>query len=246
MEQARIITTLSVPATLEAALDPVWLAEALALESGGAPVESVETVEVIRTVATKVRFTVRFTGVEKAKALCLKGLLDVDEMTARGGATMVREADFYARIGPRVAVRTPTCVAAVTDRAAQHGVIIMRDLIAEGARFCSALEPFDADQAAESLAQLAALHAGKRLLAEEPWISPRVADLAEMRYVTPEQLQGLLDRAARGCSRPPAAPNGSAMPCANWPGAMRRGRSFSSTAMPMPATSSAPPRVRPA
>jgi hypothetical protein len=193
MEQARIITTLSVPATLEAALDPVWLAEALALESGGAPVESVETVEVIRTVATKVRFTVRFTGVEKAKALCLKGLLDVDEMTARGGATMVREADFYARIGPRVAVRTPTCVAAVTDRAAQHGVIIMRDLIAEGARFCSALEPFDADQAAESLAQLAALHAGKRLLAEEPWISPRVADLAEMRYVTPEQLQGLLD-----------------------------------------------------
>jgi hypothetical protein len=193
VDQARIITTLPVPATLDKALDPAWLAQALAPDSGGRAVEAVERVEVIRTVATKVRFTVRFAGLDGLRAYCLKGLLDVDEMTARGGATMVREADFYARIGPRVAVLTPTCVAAITDRAAQQGVIVMRDLIAQGARFCSALEPFDADQAAASLAQLAALHAGKALLASELWITPRVSDLAEMRYVTVEQLQDLLD-----------------------------------------------------
>lgn len=193
MEQARIITTLAVPATLDAALDPAWLTDALGPDSGGRAVNAVETVEVIRTVATKVRFTVRFARIDEPRAYCLKGLLDVDEMTARGGATMVREADFYAIVGPRVAVRTPVCVAAITDRSAMQGMIVMRDLIAEGARFCSALEPFGADDAAASLAQLAALHAGRGLLASENWITPRVADLAEMRYVTAEQLQGLLD-----------------------------------------------------
>lgn len=193
VEQSRIITTLRVPPTLDEALDPAWLTEALGPDSGERDVEAVERVEVIRTVATKVRFSVRFCGLDAPRAYCLKGLLDVDEMTAKGGATMVREADFYAKVGPQVSVLTPVCVAAITDRAAQQGVIVMRDLIAEGTRFCSALEPFDADQAAASLEQIAALHAGRGLLETEAWIAPRVADLAEMRYVTPEVLQGLLD-----------------------------------------------------
>jgi hypothetical protein len=193
MEQARMITTLEVPGTLEQALDPAWLTAALAPESGGRAVEAVETVEVIRTVATKVRFTARFAGNDQPGAYCLKGLLNVDEITARGGPTMVREADFYGLVGPRVGVRTPTCVATVIRREDPQGVVIMRDLIAEGARFCSALEPFDADQAAASLAQVAALHAGGDLLASEPWITPRVGELAEMRYITADQLQELLD-----------------------------------------------------
>lgn len=193
MDQARIMTELPIPATLEEALDPAWLTQALRPESGGSAVEAVETVEVIRTVATKVRFTVRLAGTEAPKAFCLKGLLDVDEMTAKGGPTMVREADFYARIGPPVAVRTPTCVASITDREAMQGVIIMRDLIAEGARFCSALEPFDADQAAASLAQISALHSGRGLLDSQAWITPRVSELAEMRYLSADQLQALLD-----------------------------------------------------
>ncbi len=193
MDQARIITALRVPATLDEALDPAWLGEALCPDSGGRKVEAVERVEVIRTVATKVRFAVQFSGLDAPRAYCLKGLLDVDEVTAKGGATMVREADFYGLVGPLVAVRTPACVATVLDRAAPQAVVIMRDLIAEGTRFCSALEPFDADQAAASLEQLAALHAGRPLLDTEPWITPRVAELAEMRYVTVEVLQGLLD-----------------------------------------------------
>jgi len=92
-----------------------------------------------------------------------------------------------------VAVRTPECVAAITDREGQQGLIVMRDLIAAGARFCSALEPFDADQAAGSLDQLAALHAGRGMLESKPWITPRVGELARMTYITPDMLQEMMN-----------------------------------------------------
>ena len=182
-----------IPATLDAALDPQWLGDALAAVGGGRKVVAVEQVELIKTVATKVRFTVRFDGDDAPQGFCLKGLLDVDEMTARGGSTCVLEADFYGKAAPSVDVRVPTCVAAIADREAQQGVIIMRDLIAAGARFCSALEAFTADDASASLGQLALLHAGSAFLDDAPWIKPRAAELARMTYITPEMLQEMLD-----------------------------------------------------
>ena len=188
-----MIENLQVPTTMAGALDADWLTKALAAVSGGGRVTDVQSVEVIRTVATKVRFTVRFDGQNESQGFCAKGLLDVDEGTARGGPTMIREADFYSRVGPRVTVRTPECVAAITDRTTQQGIVLMRDLITQGARFCSALDPFTVDQAADSLDQIAALHAGRGLLTKMDWIAPRVSDLAEMRYISAETLQELLD-----------------------------------------------------
>jgi hypothetical protein len=196
----------AVPTTLEQALDPRWLTEALAPVSGGATVTGVTQVELLKTVATKVRFAVTFDGQPEAQGFCLKGLLDVDEMTARGGSTMIREADFYGLIAPYVNVEVPTCIARIVDRTAQQGVIIMRDLIAAGARFCSALEPFSADDAAASLGQIARLHAGRALLDNAPWITPRVSELAQMTYVTPAMLQELLD-GPRGDNLTPAVRN---------------------------------------
>ena len=191
------------PTTLASALDPAWLTLALAQESGNRRIVSVETVEVIRTVATKVRFTAQFEGDDAPQAFCLKGLLDVDELTARGGSTCVLEADFYARVAASVDVRVPVCVAAIADRDIQQGAIIMRDLIASGSRFCSALEAFSADDAAASLSQLAALHRGSALLDSSDWIKPRVAALAQMNYITPAQLQEMLD-GPRGVNLSPA------------------------------------------
>ena len=71
--------SIAVPATLDEALDPKWLSAALTSVSGGAQVTAVETVEVIRTVATKVRFAVAFDGSDEKQSFCLKGLLDVDD-----------------------------------------------------------------------------------------------------------------------------------------------------------------------
>ena len=135
----------------------------------------------------------QFEGEDAPRAYCIKGLLDVDEMTARGGSTNVLEADFYAKVAPTVDVRVPFCVAAIADRDIQQGAIIMRDLIAGGARFCSALEAFSADDAALSLEQLSHLHQGSRFLDGADWIKPRAAELARMTYITPEVLQELLD-----------------------------------------------------
>ncbi|HEX7750965.1 MAG TPA: aminoglycoside phosphotransferase family protein, partial [Novosphingobium sp.] len=131
---------MAVPTTLDAALEPGWLAQALKGVGGGRAVAEVAVVEVIRTMATKVRFTVRFDGSDEVHAFCLKGFLDVGDAASQGGATTVLEADFYDRVAPHVGVRVPECIAAIIDRDAPLGVIIMRDLIAAGARFCTALE----------------------------------------------------------------------------------------------------------
>ncbi|HUD31052.1 MAG TPA: aminoglycoside phosphotransferase family protein, partial [Novosphingobium sp.] len=119
------------PTTLEGALDAQWLAGALADIAGGRTITAVEQVEVIRTVATKVRFAVTFADGETL-GFCLKGLLDVDAMTARGGPTCVLEAEFYNKVAPTIDVRVPDCVATVIDREAQQAVTIMRDLVASG------------------------------------------------------------------------------------------------------------------
>ncbi len=182
-----------VPHTLAEALDPAWLSAALKPVTGGAPVTAVETVEVIRTVATKVRFTAAFEGAAGGKeAFCLKGLLDVDPEMARGGPVTVLEADFYGKLASQLTVRVPDCAASVIDREAQFAVVIMRDLIAQGAQFCTALEAFSADQAAESLEQIARLHSACALLGETPWVRRRVADLARAQYVPLPLLQEML------------------------------------------------------
>jgi hypothetical protein len=196
------MTALHVPRTLAQALDPTWLSQALLPVTGGASITAVETVEVIRTVATKVRFSVTFDGASGGReAFCLKGFLDVDSEMARGGAVTVLEADFYAKLAPKLSVRVPDCAATVIDREAQVGVVIMRDLIDQGARFCSALEAFSADEAAQSLEQLARLHTSRAPLAEMPWVRPRIAELARAQYVPQPLLQEMLN-GARGKGLP--------------------------------------------
>jgi hypothetical protein len=193
LNSAPVQPALSVPKTLEEALEPHWLSQALASVSGGKAITNVETVELIKTVATKIRFAVTFEGDPTPQGFCLKGLLDVDEMTAKGGSTCVLEGDFYINLAPKLDVQVPVAVAVVTDRETQQSVLIMRDLIAAGGRFCSALEAFTADEAASSLEQIALLHSGSALLEGAPWIRPRAAELARMPHMTVEILQGLLD-----------------------------------------------------
>lgn len=184
---------IAVPKTLTEALDPAWLSLALHAVSGGKAVETVEQVEFIRTVATKVRFKVTFQGGETG-SYCIKGLLDVDEATARGGPTCVLEADFYCKVAPTIPDLTvPTCVSAIIDRDEQQAIYIMRDLVADGAQLGSALVPFTADEAVLSLTELAKLHAGSAFMEGKDWIRPRAADLANMTYITTETIQELLD-----------------------------------------------------
>ena len=180
------------PRTLEQALDPAWLTEALAPVSKGARVTEVETVELLKTVATKVRFKARYENGETGN-YCLKAFLDLPPDAPATNPTSVREADFYNKIANKITVRVPTCVnAPVADG---FGVVIMRDLIVDGARFCSALEPFDADRAARSLEQLARLHMSHKVLepSERDWLPRQLHWLAQATYTGPAALQELMD-----------------------------------------------------
>lgn len=183
----------AVAATAEQALDPAWLTQALAGVSGGKRVTSVEQVEYLKTMATKIRFAVTFEGSDERHDLCVKGLLDVDEGNSSLGSTCLAEADFYCKLAPHMDVRVPDCLVAVIDREAQNATIIMRDVISQGGTFCSALETFTADDAASSLSQLAALHASQGLLAKEAWVQPRASQIARSMGFTGESIQGLMD-----------------------------------------------------
>lgn len=185
---------LTVPTTLQAALDPAWLAQLLAPDSGGATIASVALSETIRTMASKARIAVRFAHApDRTHHYCLKAFLDDEADATNGGITTIRESRFYLELAPRITMRVPRCINAVIDEAAQRGILAMNDLVADGARFCSALEPFSVDDAAQSLEQIARLHAAAPLLADAWWLPSRIDQLAASHFYTPEQIQPLLD-----------------------------------------------------
>lgn len=180
----------AIPATMEEAIDPAWLSAALAPISGGAPVESVELAELIRTMASKVRIRVRFRGDPTVHHYCLKAFLGEPGL---GGLTTIREGKFYTDIAPHITMRLPRVPAVILDMAKEQGILVMEDMIEAGARFCSALEPFTLDLAAQSLDQLARLHSRPDIAARTDWLPVRIDAIAARPHFSPERQQELLD-----------------------------------------------------
>lgn len=190
MSDVRRVSTprVPVPRSIEEALDAEWLSAVLAEATGGRTVEAVEVVEQIRTTATKIRVNVRFQNLPAvARSLCIKSMFDIGR--SGGGITDVREASFYRDVAPRISTNVPTVLAAAIADDGSHAVLIMNDLVEEGAEFCSALKPFSADEAALSLEQIACLHAGAGLLDEFAWIPYRAATFTD-RF-TPDLIRNL-------------------------------------------------------
>jgi len=180
-----------IPATMDEAVDPAWLTAALSRVSGGAQVLSVELSEVIRTMASKVRIRVRFANdPETEHAYCLKAFWGVP---GAGGLTTIREGKFYRDIAPVLSMRLPKVPAILLDEEKAEAILIMEDLTAAGARFCSALEPFTPELAQQSLDQLARLHANTVLAEQTEWLPNRIEAIAERPHYTTEKLQELLE-----------------------------------------------------
>lgn len=181
---------MAVPRTSAAALNPDWLSHALKPLTGGAPITTVEVVETLRTVATKIRFVAHWDG--GSAALCLKAFLDIGDKVPAGPTSLI-ECGFYTDIAGELSVQVPTAVLTATDRDNPQGVLVMRDLVADGGRFCSALDIFSADDAAESLDQLARLHAGGALLDRLPWVTHQTSYFAAVGLLDQATLQELLE-----------------------------------------------------
>jgi hypothetical protein len=149
------------PTQLKHVLDTRWLSAMLQFRWPGTVVKEAVVVEQIVTMATKVRLALRLDDrCETAPTrICVKGVL---LSTGAVAASSITETMFYRDVADALDVRVPHCIHAGLNAAGSNGVIVMEDLVAAGARFCSALEPCSAEQVARGLDELAMLHVAGR------------------------------------------------------------------------------------
>jgi hypothetical protein len=162
--------TLRIPETLDEATSAEWLSEAL-----GALVTEVTTGEVDNRVSTNQPVHVELAD-GTARDLWVKGYFS--ELGRQYRTAGVPEAAFYRDVVDRTGVRTLRAVAAAVDFETQDNVVVTEDELGAGARFLHALDPYTPDQAAETLGQLATLHARTWLdpeLEALPWLANRCA-----------------------------------------------------------------------
>jgi thiamine kinase-like enzyme len=178
-------TTVAVPDTLDEALSPSWLSGALGARFPGIEVTSVEPGPVISRVSTNARFRIDCAGGVPAGLsphLCVKGYFsEVGWMFRHAGEP---ETCFCRDVADATGVRTLRSVYADVDAESHHGVIITEDVVEQGATFLDALSEYTAEQAAQSLEQLAQLHAGtwcNPAYADAPWLASRMLGYLERR-----------------------------------------------------------------
>jgi len=179
--------TARVPDTLEELLSPAWLTNALAPRFPGIEVTAIEPGPVISRVSTNARFRIECAGgVPEGLSpnLCAKGYFtDVGRAFRAAGEP---EAYFYRDLAASTGMRTLRSVYADVDAETRHGVVITEDVVAQGATFLDARSDYSPEQAAESLEELAKLHAVTwcdRDLASSSWLAPRFASYLEVRGV---------------------------------------------------------------
>src|ERR1700731_4629998 len=140
----------AVPDTLEEALSPAWLTEALALRFPGIKVIEVTPGPVISRVSTNARFRIECAcDVPEGLSpdLCVKGYFtDTGRVSRQAGEP---EVYFYRDLAASTGVRTLRCVYAEIDPVTRHGVVITEDVVAEGGEFLDARSSYTPDQVAE-------------------------------------------------------------------------------------------------
>jgi hypothetical protein len=195
------------PTDLAEVLSPDWLTAVLREHHPNVEVGAVTVTETLKTTATKVRFVVDYRGTappDVPRAFCVKGFFGADSARWLALGASETEARFYRDLAPALSLRMPPCTYAAIDSSNRHGIVLMEDLVAAGARFLSALEPYSVQQAAASLDLLARLNASHwdgRGLDALSWLRPQLQQLGDSPVVSPEKLQSLLE-GPRGAALP--------------------------------------------
>jgi hypothetical protein len=184
---SREVNSPAVPQTLDEALSPVWITNALAPRFPGIRVTAVTRGPVISRVSTNARFSIECAdGVPDGLSphLCVKGYFtDIGRFARQVGEP---EAYFYRDLAATTGVRTLRCVYAGVDAVTHDGVVITEDVIADGATFLDARSDYGPDRVEESLAELARLHSatwGDARWARADWLAPRMAGVLAVRGV---------------------------------------------------------------
>ena len=181
------MTVARIPESVDELLTPTWLTTALAPNFPGIEVTAVIPGPVISRVSTNARFTIECAGGLPnglSANLCVKGYFgDVGRAYRAVGQP---EAYFYRDLAATAGIRTLRCAYADVDDATGHGVVITEDAVSQGGRFLDTRDEYTPDQVAESLGELAALHAatwGRPSLRDVPWLEPRLAGILLFRGV---------------------------------------------------------------
>ncbi len=176
-----------VPDTLQEMLEPAWVTQALRPRFPGVEITSVTPGPVISRVATNARFAIECAGDRPAGLpayLCGKGYFgEVGRAFRHAG---VPEVNFYQKIAAATGMRTLHSLYAELDPATNHGVVLTEDVVAQGATFLDARSDYTPDQAAQSLEELAKLHAvtwGEAAYADAAWLESRLEKYLEYRGV---------------------------------------------------------------
>ncbi|OBI95736.1 aminoglycoside phosphotransferase [Mycobacterium alsense] len=174
------VQTVPVPDTLEMALSPRWLTAALQPSLPGVDVVAVTPGPVVDRISTNARFSIQSAD-GASHALCVKGYFnDIGRAAPYIGAP---EAGFYRDLAAATGVRTLRAVYADIDPATRHGVVITEDVVAQGATFLDGNSPYTADRAADTLAELARLHAAtwsQPRWADVEWLAPRLGRVLDV------------------------------------------------------------------
>jgi hypothetical protein len=179
-------TAPAVPDALEEVLSPAWLTAALGQRFPGIAVTAVTPGPVVSRVATNARFRITCAdGTAPAgmsSDLCAKGYFTEAGYEFRHAGEP--EACFYRDVAPRTSLRTLRAVYADFESETKRGIIITEDVVAQGAVFLDALSDYSPQQTAESLTQLARLHAATwcaPALADAPWLANRLSSYLILR-----------------------------------------------------------------
>ena len=169
-----------VPETLEEVLSPSWLSEALATKYPGIEVSRVHPGPVVSRITTNARFRIECEGGLPDGLypnLCVKGYFN--ELGRAAMYAGVPEAFFYRDLSEESGIRTLRSVYAHVDAETSASIVLSEDVIAQGAVFLDSLSPYSPDQTAQSLGELAKLHAKTWLsssFAHADWLAPRLRE----------------------------------------------------------------------
>jgi len=176
-----------VPETLEEVLSPSWLTAALATAFPGIEVRDVAPGPVVSRISTNARFTIHCAGALPdglSPHLCVKGYFTELGRSARQAG--VREALFYRDLAARTGMRTLRSVYSDVDETTKASAVITEDVVAQGATFLDSLSEYTPDQTAQSLEELAKLHAAMWMdpsSGRAPWLTPWLTNIAQGRGV---------------------------------------------------------------
>jgi len=167
-----------VPDTLAAALSPQWLTAALRLRYPVVKVARVVAGPVVDRVSTNARFAIDLVGSappELPTRLCVKGYFN--DVGGRARFIGESEAYFYRDVADGLGVRTLRTLYADVEQETRHGVVLSADVAAGGGEFLDVRSSLGPSDVADSLSQLAGLHAASWAApawTAASWLEPRL------------------------------------------------------------------------